>query len=59
MMQQRGPKRLPVAAKKRVIAVSLSPAVIKMVDAVAKREQRSRSNVIEVFLRQCVDRRAA
>jgi metal-responsive CopG/Arc/MetJ family transcriptional regulator len=49
----------PEATRKKTIAVSLSPAVIKMVDAVAKREQRSRSNVIEVFLRQCVDRRAA
>jgi metal-responsive CopG/Arc/MetJ family transcriptional regulator len=52
--------RNPVAAKKRVIvSVTLPPDIVRWLDAEARRDDRSRSKIVEHLIRQQQDTKPA
>jgi len=52
-------KRAKPKQRKRVITISLAPDVITYLDQLAQRQARSRSAVIELFIRQKGSKRIA
>ena len=54
------PKKPATKTPERVpVTMTLPPALLKQIDALAKREERSRSKVIEMAMRKHVEEAAA